>query len=79
MEKNILSEINATKYQTERSGLCVTGELSHFDIIFREDCHLNLLFQVKDTSQIKIKFQESVLWKVDTWEELKRKQFDCWW
>lgn len=51
------SEVNTMKYQTQRSSLCVTGELSHLGIIFREDCYLNGLFQVKGTSQIKINFQ----------------------
>ena len=70
MEKTISSEVNMMEYQTERSSLCVTGESSHFDMIFREDCHPHLLFQAKDIRQRKINLQSSLLWKLDTWEEL---------
>ena len=53
VEKTISSEVNTMEYQTEISSLCVTGESSHFDMIFREDCHPHLLFQAKDIRQKK--------------------------
>lgn len=58
--ENYPPEVNMVEYQTERSSLCVTGESSHFDMIFREDHHPHLLFQAKDIRQRKINFQSSL-------------------